>query len=720
MKFLDFLSLFDTEPAYLAVLSTYQLDPDFFERRLLRCPALARARRILVFMDASQWCALLGQEAAARLLNKRYLVVPVRPGQGVFHPKLNLLASETGGQLQCGSNNLTRSGCSSNLEILNAFSIRLEGENDEAIRLAQGAYAFYMRACDDAEEESARIARDWLRELPKYAPWVSAPLPQNGTGRIELVHTYQGKLWDRLATLFDESPPKKVMVISPYYDANGEMAKRIHRRWPRCRLELVVQQRTTTLDTSALRRHRRLISLFEIRNSARRLHAKVLAWESAQGTRCLVGSANFTAAAYDARNIEACLLITDAEPLVAGLFDKQLEKRKINFEDFESGSEQEPRPRDIDAASLRLVSALLTTGGRLRVSYTHRLAAKSLSLRVALRVPGESRPRALLSLPPRISGTAVVNPPESALQDAHGSLLASLVVDVETQREESPPVWVILEGRLTYESADGGASSPKAKVEETGEGLTELLEELGKNGGVAAIIEYLRHLSIRFHDGGGRSAGQRRFRLRVRDPFHPDVTPDWLLHSAQAPSLAEAIYDFVDRHKIQRLRKHARRGNINGMENFLDIFTTMVRLLYLYYGRGVVDRNQIVPRIRQYLELATSGCDTGDEIEDGYLCSVYENLEEDSEYLQEVCDELNFLGHLRAALLIVQRVRFVPGEKSQFYGAVLRPGDCLPSLAEKLRGTIKEVNLREPTEQEIFQALDEYKMFSAEELIELK
>jgi hypothetical protein len=49
MKFLDFTTLFDTEPAILAILSTFQLDPDFFERRLLRCPALVKARRIVIF-----------------------------------------------------------------------------------------------------------------------------------------------------------------------------------------------------------------------------------------------------------------------------------------------------------------------------------------------------------------------------------------------------------------------------------------------------------------------------------------------------------------------------------------------------------------------------------------------------------------------------------------------------------------------------------------------
>src|SRR5258708_34317608 len=110
MKFLDFTSLLDTEPAHLAAMSTYQFDADYFERRLLRCPVLVKARRILVFMDAGQWFSLLRQDIPARFLNRRYLVVPVRRAQGVFHPKLNLLVTEQGGRAQGGSNNRTRAG----------------------------------------------------------------------------------------------------------------------------------------------------------------------------------------------------------------------------------------------------------------------------------------------------------------------------------------------------------------------------------------------------------------------------------------------------------------------------------------------------------------------------------------------------------------------------------------------------------------------------------
>jgi hypothetical protein len=430
-----------------------------------------------------------------------------------------------------------------------------------------------------------------------------------------------------------------------------------------------------------------------------------------------VGSANFTAAAFDALNIEACLLLAGAEDCVASLFDKEFGKKPVSFEDFDPGAEHEAEPLDVESGSLRLVSAVLTANGALRVTYCHRLKSGPTSLRIALRTPGEQRPRAYLSIPNTKTGTVTVVPPESALADARGTILASLVAEFGDHREESPPVWVIQEGRLTYESSGEGSSSTRAKVEETGEGLTEFLDELGGREGFAAVIEYLRHLSIRFHDGEIGRYGQRGFLPPIRDPYHPDVAPEWLLQpNADAPALAEAIYDFADRHEKHRLRKHAKRGNINGMENFLDIFIALIRILCVYHARGVVHRGQLIPRICRYLDVATMGFENDEDCSEGYLCTLSENLGDDADYLQEVSDELNLLGHLFAALVIVQKVRYVPLEQE----TVRRPSHCLPSFKARLKSAIKQVGLKEPPLRDVRKALEEYRMFSPAELAELE
>ena len=89
-------------------------------------------------------------------------------------------------------------------------------------------------------------------------------------------------------------------------------------------------------------------------------------------------------------------------------------------------------------------------------------------------------------------------------------------------------MWVIQEHRLTYEPS-GEGSSARQKVEETGEGLAEILDEIGKREGIGAVIEYLRHMNIRFNDEEGGLFVGRKFRLRPRDPFHADMAPEWLL-----------------------------------------------------------------------------------------------------------------------------------------------------------------------------------------------
>jgi len=190
MEFLDFCQLLEAAPASFAAMSTFNFDPDFFEYRLLRATALAKARRIVVFMDAGKWAKLVRAEPPARLLNRRYLVVPVRPSKGVFHPKLHLLVREDGGQVLCGSSNLTRAGCASNLELLNSFTISGDVEDPAAVRLACDAFAFFRKVCESAGNEPARVARAWLDELAGQSPWLTTISRGDSVPPVQLHHTY--------------------------------------------------------------------------------------------------------------------------------------------------------------------------------------------------------------------------------------------------------------------------------------------------------------------------------------------------------------------------------------------------------------------------------------------------------------------------------------------------------------------------------------------------
>ena len=68
-------------------------------------------------------------------------------------------------------------------------------------------------------------------------------------------------------------------------------------------------------------------------------------------------------------------------------------------------------------------------------------------------------------------------------------------------------------------------------------------------------------------------------------------------------------------------------------------------------------------------------------------------------------------GHLFAALLIAQNVRWKP--KDRFYR---RPIDCLPSIKEKIDKALSKLKIVSPNQDEISIALMEYHMLKEEEM----
>jgi hypothetical protein len=726
MNYLDYISLLEGEPALLALLSTFQFDPDFFESRLLKSPALKKARRIAVFMDARQWHLLLQRDVPTRWMNRRYLVVPVRRSQGVFHPKLTVLLTATGGQVLCGSNNLTRSGCSSNLELLNSLPFDFDSEAVAGPHLARQAVAFFRRASDDTDEQVSRIVKHWITEIEKACPW-----PNNGdTSKDQqprLVHTYDGSIWDQIKDEVGGSEPQQFFVVSPFHDADGGICQDLSKLWPTAEVELLVQQGYTTLPVNPLRKLHSF-RLAEIQDASRRVHAKLIAWRGRSSSGCLVGSANFTSAAFDGRNVEAGLLLKDAWPLVEKLFDSKLRKRSLSLDEFEPGASDAPESEVWTPPPISISSAVLVDTARLLITFQTRLEEPPSSLRLTIRTPGEQNPRVSIPITKVSQGKEMVGIPEGKLSDAHGTLLATIIATVGDRIFESPPVWIIQEDRLTHDPGDGSSSS-RGIIKETGEGLPEYLDEIGSREGAKAIADFLRQLDIRFYDGGSGGHGARRFRVRITDPFESDKIPDWLIQAnGEAEDLCEAITEFVERHHKRKLLKHSSRGNINGMENFLDILTTLVRLLYLYNKRSivvrgirrdVVYRGVLIGWLCTWIQLTTTGRNTEEDYFNGYLSSLWESLNGDVSTLRKVCAENRYCAEVRAMLLIAQKVRYVPGEIPQFDKPPKSQKDVLKRQVGIVADGILTHQLSEPSSDEVRQALERYNMFSTAEINEM-
>lgn len=722
MKFCEYLSLLEDDPAEIALLSTFNFEPDFFERRILRSSTLSRARRIVVFMDHGQWERLRGESTGARWINHKYLVVPVRAPRGVFHPKLTLIVRDGGGTVLCGSGNLTRCGCTHNLEIVSALPVNADDEGDEeSLRLGWEAFRFFRLVASQSEGVAAEITRQWLDEVVTDVAWcrpmVAGTIPERKPHEIGLIHTLDGSIWDRLKGWLNGSVPHRLVVISPFYDPTGELIKRAQEQWPQSKIEIVAQQGTSNIPVEVIRRWKRSPALFDVRSSSRRLHGKMLAWESEQNAACLVGSANFTCAAFDGRNIEVCLLIPGDRASADDLFDGQLPRKPVTWSSFVAGTDVEPAPVAEAQPELSMQSAVLTSDDKLRVAYRCSASLGHQMLSVALRVGDEQHPRATMPIRWSKSAEETMEVPGSVLADLHGSMQASLVTQFAGQRLESTPVWVILKDRLTHEPAEGAKNRSKREVEDSGEGLAEFLDDLAKREGLPAMIEYLNRLNIRFQDGSSGVSGHARFRLKRSDPFQPDVQPEWWDQLAShGGDLEQAIYAFVERHEKKRLRRHAERGNINGMENFVDIVTAMVRLLYVYHVRGVVKPEQLIGRICQILKIASMGIDTTNDYCEGYLNTLASNLAGDKSLLRDRCEQTNLTGNLEAALLIVQFKRYDPNEFNLYGSKLKSPRQCLPHVLHTMRSGYKVAGLKRPAAAKVADALKQYRMMSDDDI----
>lgn len=714
MKYREFSDFLDGDTARIVFLSTYQFDPEFFEARLLCCPSLARARRIVVFVDAAEWYKDMHTGASGRLINRRYLVVPVLWKPGVFHPKLSLLLTEASGSVLCGSNNLTRAGCTSNLEVLNVVPFSYEAVDEQALSVARQAYAFFKEIFRYTDSAVRSIVEQWVTETGNEFPWLNET-GTNADSQIRLIHTVNGGIWDTISDIISAKVVHEFLVISPFHDSDCALLKKLANQYPEAMIEILVQQGVSTLPRSVGDTSPR-VRLSELAGSSRRLHAKVFAWRNDNGWSCLTGSSNFTSAAFNGRNVETALVIENADVLIDALFDEELQKRSLSISDYEPASDENDVPDVETGIVLRLTTAVLTNDGSLILNFYHTFDSPQQSLRVELRTLGEELPRVTEQVSLTNQSTARLKLTAPLVSESPGAILAEIVAQRDHEEIRSLPVWVIDESSLTYEAGESGSSGTK-KIQETGAGLIAHLDELYQRDGYLAVVDYLGHLTIRFDEGPRSAVPVRRFRVSLNDPHRGDAFPDWQIDgNVDASMLETAISEFVSRHEKQRLLKHARNGNINGMQNYLDILRTLVQLMYVWYQRQFFKGPKLVGRLCDFIELSLTGSDRDSNTKPGYLGSIAHNLKDGSDILRVHCNDLGYLAEIRALVLLAQFVRFRNEHSGSLDETTLRPKNYLPSLVATVEQSIKTLGLQEPQHDAVRDALSSFGVDDAEQV----
>lgn len=645
----------------LAVFSTFAFEPEYFEYRLLRQTRLGYARRILVLMDRSQYTELLSKEIHPRNFNRRYLVVPVPArGGGVFHPKLHLLAAPESMKLICGSANLTSSGFSHNLEVATVHSEARDEIQDP--RLWQNAFDFFSECLDGATGRERDLARYWLDEL-KLAPGnvFDRPQPENAAdSTLQLLHSAGGQsLLAQLKEKLGERTPDELTVLSPFFDKDFRVLNAVRSIWPDLPVKVITQENNGVVPVEAMGRAEKFALQGLAVDGSRRLHAKILVFHVGDTFYTFAGSANFTEAALLGRNVEAGILLRCTREQEAALWGPDnLSLREIEPARFESGKEFEPDPLSKSRPSVLVLNSAELHSGKLHLAFQGPPGMKNLSTR--LRSPGGKSAQEGLPIPPVGAGWSreVAISDEAALSGS--AYMCELAAEYEGASVLSNPVWLVFSEKLTYEQSAGSreAKVRKRRMEETGEGTLWEVQQVCDLFGWEAAIAFLNSFGIRYDSGD--TAPPRRYgkSARPHDPWRPD-RPNLkeFQNDPKQKDFESKVYEFVERHRKGVLKKHIRKPNPAGVQNFVNVIITLTDCVHGLYQKGLI-------RKRPYVIDTMSGLldDTAAWKKDysarkvSYLSDM-DHAGLDKETVRKALREACLFEHAHILLALMQRLR---------------------------------------------------------------
>jgi hypothetical protein len=277
--------------------------------------ALIRAggREALILSDVNGVKMALG-ELGARRVGKDYDVEPLKVDRGIFHPKVNVLASENDCHVMVGSGNLTFGGWGQNCEVVEHLHPSFAAD-----AIADTADFFEILALSDnvshgAVDQCGAISEELRSSVSGHSM----------SGDIRMIHSLDGSIADRLVGEADAlGGATRLIVASPFWD-NGAA---IDRLCSRLEIEDVavhahpggtVQGKAGSNWPFKSEAHVRPVTLDLFGGEdARPLHAKMFEVICNRGRLILSGSANATTAALGENfNVETCVLRIQRNTLV--------------------------------------------------------------------------------------------------------------------------------------------------------------------------------------------------------------------------------------------------------------------------------------------------------------------------------------------------------------------------------------------------------------------
>lgn len=552
-----------------AVVCTYRFGATTFENAILNDFRAFRGCAVIsVLTDAADF-ARLCDEADLRYVNHRYLLQDVTVGSRVFHPKLMLFTSGSAARLVVGSANFTESGLGENAELVQVFEAqKIDGRSPRIFHVALDILeAIAMRWLPADGAFSGHLAT-----VRANTDWLFQAVPEDDHSPA-LVHNLDRPLLDSFEEALGAGPVEEFITLCPYFDANLDALSEIARRFDPRVIRLITRDRDTTLPVDRLAGWRSAhpntelkIQLLEYANgedAGRMLHAKFHAARRGEVVVCMSGSPNCTASALLRKagpgNFETGLLVKDARRREVSALINAMGRLVVPAD--ETRIVRAPlQPTWVSSPTYVALSRVEWREPYLTLDYS---PLWNGGLRVAL------------STEPPVSISVAANqaPLKIMLPEAAREALRKGAVRARLVSEEGEPLsgWRWIENARAGDLPHRFRPNWEASQRDPGKFFL-VLKDLVDRGEIAAIIDFLQWMNIPT-EGLHRNTRGRRYMEAMRG--FSGIPP---LLARKVETLRTAMDEFYPKHR-RKLESHARTPNMDGIDNFVQIFETLAMAL---------------------------------------------------------------------------------------------------------------------------------------------
>ena len=320
----NILELLDNSKGYhTALLSTFSIDIDFFERKFLYTFIKNGIRSIAVYCDANEWNKAVAS-ANGEAFGRQYTVNPIAL-PATYHPKVILLLGDDKARLILGSANLTRSGQLYNNEVFNYVDY---DKNDQKYRdIIYAAILFFKHsnglvAYSDENIISQLKNLGYNRESDK-------------NGELFFMDSFDKSIVDQVKTVISDTV-LHINICAPYYDNELTAFETLKKQFPDATFNIFLQYQKSTFPENKYRGSNiDKVLVFDSLDAPGKennhfYHGKVFSFDTAENTYILFGSSNCTSSALtksvsDNGNYECDILVKGS----SGSFNAFAESFKI-------------------------------------------------------------------------------------------------------------------------------------------------------------------------------------------------------------------------------------------------------------------------------------------------------------------------------------------------------------------------------------------------------